>query len=151
MGSVLGGHQRVTTRRLLIDTNSSGEPNSTQVKIRSGIDTPEHLVGAAPAIAAQTVAGLRYGALGAGWGQRRLLQLDSLVHRAVVIPVDDILIWTHARPRVACRVAGHPLHDKAHAGDLWIAASAVAYGLPLVTDDGIFAGVPGLQVINEGP
>jgi len=38
MGSVLGGHQRVTTRRLLIDTNSSGEPNSTQGKIRSGID-----------------------------------------------------------------------------------------------------------------
>src|SRR5436305_1741120 len=79
MGSVLGGHQRVTTRRLLIDTNSSGGPNSTQVKIRSGIDTPEHLVGAAPAIAAQTVAELRYGALGAGWGQRRLLQGNAIV------------------------------------------------------------------------
>ena len=52
------------------------------------------------------------------------------------------LLWA------TCRVAGHPLHDKAHAGDLWIAASAVAYGLPLVTDDGIFAGVPGLQVIS---
>jgi len=83
-----------------------------------------------------------------------LLQLDSLVHRAVVIPVDDTLIGPMPASgllRAACRVAGHPLHDKAHAGDLWIAASAVAYGLPLVTDDGIFAGVPGLQVISEGP
>jgi predicted nucleic acid-binding protein len=109
-----------------------------------------HLVGVAPAIAAQTVVELRYGALASTWGPRRMEQLQRLLDRAVIIPVDDEVMWTHARLRLACRRVGHPLNEKTHAGDLWIAASAVAHNLPLVSDDGIFAGVPGLEFIHEG-
>ena len=108
-----------------------------------------HLVGVLPAISAQTVAELRYGALKANWGRRRMDELDRLLHRAHVIDVDDHLIWTHARLRTACQRVGHPLHDRPHNGDLWIAASAVAHDLPLVTDDQVFDGVPGLTVITE--
>jgi predicted nucleic acid-binding protein len=69
--------------------------------------------------------------------------------RAGIIPVDENVIRANARIRDACRRIGHPLHDKVHAGDLWIAASSLAHELPLVTDDRIFVGVPGLTIIQE--
>jgi predicted nucleic acid-binding protein len=138
----------VTIRRVLVDTNVWGaelDPRSTPLRHRYA----RHLVGAAPAIAVQTVAELRYGALRSNWGTRRMEQLERLLHRAVVIPIDDHVMWTHARLRAACLLVGHPLHDKAHAADLWIAASAVAHGLPLVTDDRVFRNAPGLEAISE--
>lgn len=138
----------MTARRLLVDTNIWGaslNPKSEPLARRFA----KHLAGAEVAIATQTVAELRFGALAAGWGQRRMERLERHVHRAIVIPVDDHLVWTHAHLRAACRRAGHPLQDKVHAGDMWIAASALAAGLPLVTDDGVFNGAPGLQVIHE--
>ena len=138
----------MTIRRIVVDTNVWGaqlDERSEPIRHRYA----RHLVGAAPAIAAQTVVELRFGALRSNWGQRRLDQLERLLHRAVVIPVDDHLMWTHARLRVACQRAGHALHDKAHDGDLWVAASALAHGLPLITDDRIFEGTPGLTVTIE--
>ncbi len=137
------------TRSLLVDTNVWGaqlNPRREALWYRFA----RHLVDADPAIAMQTVAELRFGALDAGWGPRRMAELEALLNRAVVIPVDDDVAWAHARLRTACRLVGHPLHDKVHDGDLWIAATAIAHDLPLVTDDGIFARVPGLQVIHEG-
>jgi len=60
------------------------------------------LVDADPAIAMQTVAELRFGALDAGWGARGMAELEALVNGAVVIPVDDEVAWAHARLRTAC-------------------------------------------------
>ena len=94
---------------------------------------------------------LRFGALLATWGKSRMDQLQRLLDRAVIIPVDEEVMWTHARLRLACRRVGHPLNEEFHASDLWIAASAAAHKLPLVSDDSIFVGVPGLNVIHEGP
>jgi predicted nucleic acid-binding protein len=71
---------------------------------------------------------------------------DVLISRAVVIPADDDVAWAYARLRAACRLAGHALHDGPRRC-LWIAATAVAHRLPLVTDDGVFAGVPGLTAL----
>ncbi len=138
----------MSPRRLLVDTNVWGaelDPRTAPLHHRYA----RHLVGAAPAIAAQTVVELRYGGLVAGWGLRRMEEIERLIHRAVVIPVDDHVLWTHARLRTACRRAGHPLHDRTHAADLWVAASALAHQLPLVSDDNVFANVPGLTLIIE--
>lgn len=140
----------MTLRRLLFDTNVWGaglDRRTEALRTRYA----RHLVGTEPAVAAQTVAELRFGGLAAGWGPKRMAQIEDLVHRAAVIAVDDRVIWTHARLRSACRRAGHALHDNAHSGDLWIAASALAHNLPLVSDDRLFLGVPGLSVIHERP
>lgn len=97
----------------------------------------------------QTVAELRYGALVAGWGERRLAALGTLIEQLTIIEIDDDLVWEHARLRFACRRAGHALAAPVHAADLWVAASALYLGLPLVTDDGVFEGAPGLDLVRD--
>ncbi len=63
-----------------------------------------------------------------------------------MIPVSDALLSAVAELRYACRLAGHPLHDRSHASDLWIAGSALHIGAPLLTADHIFENTPGLML-----
>jgi predicted nucleic acid-binding protein len=50
------------------------------------------------------------------------------------------------RLHVACRRIGQPIDG----ADAWIAATALLYGIPVVTHNpGHFARVPGLMVISE--
>ena len=108
-----------------------------------------HLTGRRLVIATQVVAEARYGALRAGWGDRRVADLERLLRSAVVLPPDDLTATAFARIRLACEQAGHPLHQKVHNGDLWIAATAVRQELTLVSDDAVFEGCPDLQLIRE--
>jgi predicted nucleic acid-binding protein len=108
-----------------------------------------HLVGRTLVISTQVVAEARYGAFRAGWGTRRIVQLERLLHRAIAIVPNDSLATEYARLKVACEQVGHALHQKVHAGDLWIAATALHRGLPLITDDSVFENCPGLAVIRE--
>jgi predicted nucleic acid-binding protein len=97
-------------------------------------------------LASVTVAELRYGALVAEWGEPRRQQLEEAIQATTVVPVSDRLLSVAAELRFACRTAGHPLHDRSHANDLWVAASAVHLGAPLLTGDHIFDDVPGLAL-----
>jgi predicted nucleic acid-binding protein len=97
-------------------------------------------------LAAVTVSELRYGARVAGWGPARRERLEQVIATTTVVPVSDRLLTTAADLRFACRQAGHALHDRAHANDLWIAASAVHIGAPLLTADGVFEDAPGLAL-----
>lgn len=108
-----------------------------------------HLAGRRLVIATQVVAEARYGALRAGWGERRVAELERLLHAARVLSPDDRTATTFARLRVACERAGHPLHQKVHTGDLWIAATAVRWSLTLVSDDAVFENCPELNVERE--
>ena len=94
----------------------------------------------------QTVAELRFGALAAGWAAARQARLEARIADATVVPVTDALLHRVAEVRLACQQVGHPLAARVHANDLWIAACAIHTGVPLLTADGIFAGVPGLQL-----
>jgi predicted nucleic acid-binding protein len=97
-------------------------------------------------LAAVSVAELRYGALVAGWGEQRRQRLEQSIAATTVVPVSDALLTASAELRHACRQAGHPLHEPLHANDLWIAASAVHIGAPLLTADDVFDDVPGLRL-----
>ncbi len=68
----------------------------------------------------------------------------SRIRATTVVPVTDALLTRVARLRLACRAAGHPLHDRTHASDLWIAASAIHIGASLLTADKVFDDTPGL-------
>ena len=108
-----------------------------------------HLTGRRLVIATQVVAEARYGALRAGWGDRRLADLERLLGSALVLVPDDLTASTFARVWLACERIGHPLHQKVHTGDLWIAATATRWGLPLVSDDRVFEECPELTLVRE--
>lgn len=97
-------------------------------------------------LAAVTVSELRYGALVAGWGDIRRERLEQTIKAATVVPVSDKLLTTAAELRHACRLVGHPLNDRSHANDLWIAASAIHVRVPLLTADHVFEDTPGLAL-----
>jgi len=98
-------------------------------------------------LAAVTVSELRYWALVAGWGEARRRRLEEAIGTVGVIPVTDNLVTEAAELRFACRQAAHPLSDRTHAHDLWIAASAIHASAALLTADGIFVDTPGLRLV----
>jgi len=108
-----------------------------------------HLVGRTLVLAAQTVAELRYGARARSWGEQRRTALEERIGRLPVAGVDDLLTTAYADLKDQCVRAGHALGQKLHDGDRWIAATAIRYGIPLVSHDGIFRNTPGLRLITE--
>ena len=131
--------------RLLVDTGIF----SASLSRRHSPSLDRHvtaLLGNQLFIASATVAELRYGALIAEWGDPRGERIETAITAATVVPVADALLTAVAELRAGCRRAGHPLADKIHGNDLWIAASAIHVNPSLVTADGVFAETPGLAL-----
>lgn len=136
----------MSDRTVVVDTTVFG---AVLGKDRHGLTKTyaNDLTGARLVISFQTVAELRYGALAANWGTRRTDEMEKRIRVAALIPPHDDLAHQWAALRYECRKVGHPLHDKVHHADLWIAATARLVGVPLVTHDGVFRGTPDLTVI----
>jgi predicted nucleic acid-binding protein len=105
---------------------------------------PEH-----GAISPITIAELHVGVLAAADLDTRARRLATLEAVADVetLPVDNAVAATWARLRVHLAGAGRRLN----VNDLWIAATALAHDLPVVTQDDDFEpieGVSGLAVIR---
>lgn len=107
----------------------------------------QDLAGKMLLISFQTAAEVRYGALWRGWGKERLDAMERHLDTATEVPPHDELANEWAMLRFDCRKAGHAYQDKLHGSDLWIAATARLFDLPLITHDSGFRGVPGLEVI----
>ena len=98
-----------------------------------------------------TVTELRYGALKAGWGELRRRGLERDLGRLTVVQPDDELMRICAVLRAECEREGHGLGHRIHEADRWIAATALRLGIPLVSADGIYAGIDGLTVESGRP
>jgi len=109
----------------------------------------KHTAGRRIVVTPQTLAEARYGALVAGWGPRRLESLARAIREVAVLEVDAETIEAVAQLRNQCRRLGHSLHQRVHNADLWIAAAAVRWALPLVAHDAVFIGCPGLELRTE--
>lgn len=108
-----------------------------------------YVEGVDAALAFPSVAEVHFGAARAGWGQARRSELHEAIGRYGVVPfVDDLpRLWGELRADAAR--TGHPLGQKEHANDLWIAACARYYGVPLLTGNvRHFAELPGLDVVE---
>ena len=98
------------------------------------------------AVSVVTVGELRAGVLAApdlATRDRRLATLTAALALEPV-PVDEDVAAAWARLRVALRDAGRRMA----VNDSWIAATAIALDVPLVTQDDDLADIPGLRVIR---
>jgi predicted nucleic acid-binding protein len=98
------------------------------------------------AVSVVTIGELRAGVLAARdleTRDRRLATLTAALAMAPV-PVDDDVAAAWARLRVKLRDLGLRMG----VNDSWIAATALALGVPVVTQDEDYVRVPGLEVIR---
>jgi predicted nucleic acid-binding protein len=114
-----------------------------------GRQLKEEVLPAETVISVITVAELRAGVLGApdvGTRDRRLATLERAV-RAAVFPIDHRVAETWAGMRAYLAASG----GRVSINDLWIAATAAANRMPVITQDRDFyalSGVNGLTVIE---
>jgi tRNA(fMet)-specific endonuclease VapC len=105
-----------------------------------------HLDGQLPIVSFMTVAELEQWTLRRGWGARRRGDLLNYLRRYSVEHSSPDLCRRWAEATDSARRAGRPIMT----ADAWVAATALAYGVPLVTNNpNDFAGVAGLTVISE--
>ena len=98
------------------------------------------------AVSIVTVGELRAGVLAAADVETRDRRLGTLLRALELqpLPVDEAVAEAWARLRIALRDHGlrMPVNDS------WIAATAVALGVPVVTQDSDYVAVPGLDVVH---
>ncbi|MDQ6848390.1 MAG: PIN domain-containing protein [Actinomycetota bacterium] len=110
--------------------NAGRDPDAA-ARYRSVID------GRSVVVSFVTVTEMRFGAIKAGWGEIRRRSLERGLARLVVVQPDDDLMRTCVELRAACLAAGHALGQKVHEADRWIAATAIALGVELISVDGL--------------
>lgn len=72
--------------------------------------------------------------------------MESTLAAAEVVQSGPELIAPYVQLRTDCYRVGHPLAQKVHDADRWVAATALRLDLPLVANDRIFGDVPRLHV-----
>jgi tRNA(fMet)-specific endonuclease VapC len=105
-----------------------------------------YLVGKVLAVSFMTVAELDRWALQRNWGQARQERMATFLNQFVIVLVDRAQCRTWAVVGDQARRNGRPIQ----AADAWIAATAIALGVPLVShnrDD--FASVDDLLMLPE--
>ncbi len=98
------------------------------------------------AVSVVTVGELHLGVLLADDVDRRALRLTTLrlAEQLEPLPIDDTVAHAWAGLVARLRAAGRrmPVNDS------WIAATALAHGIPVVTQDTDYDDVPGLRVVK---
>jgi tRNA(fMet)-specific endonuclease VapC len=103
-----------------------------------------HLEGRVLAVSFMTVAELYEGAYRARWGKKKLARLEAALRGYAVLPSTPSICrqWGQIR----CERRRQPISPE----DAWIAATAVAHGIPLVTHNAAdFQDIAGLTIITE--
>jgi predicted nucleic acid-binding protein len=74
-----------------------------------------------------------------------VLTVCTLIESAdFLIPIDEAIAARYATVRLELKKTGHPIPEN----DIWVAAACLELGVPLLSRDGHFDYVRGLEVIN---
>jgi predicted nucleic acid-binding protein len=78
-------------------------------------------------------------------GHERPAALKADTHLFTILEIDEVVAWQASRIRRYLRRLGTPIGDN----DIWIAATALCYGLPVVTNNVThFGRVPDLKILT---
>ena len=104
-----------------------------------------HVAGRLLGISFMTLAELERWSLERGWGPRRKLELAEHLSHYAVLPVSRELCVKWAEVAFAAKRRGRPIQT----ADAWIAASALHYQVPLITNNqSDYSLIDGLTVLS---
>ena len=104
-----------------------------------------HITGRLLGISFMTLAELERWSLERDWGWRRKQELAQHLTRYVVLPVNRELCGKWAEVSFTAKRKGRPIQT----ADAWIAASALYYEVPLITNNrGDYSAVDGLVLLS---
>ena len=136
--------------RVVVDTDAfsvaflaSRESTAGQLRLRRRLRAHQAV------LSFQTRAELLAGASEANWGRPRITDLRRVLDETPTILGHPDVVEAYATLKSECRRQGHALHQKQHTADRWIAACAIAEGLPLVSLDAIFVNAPGIASLTS--
>ena len=93
-----------------------------------------------------TLAELDRWAIQSKWGEARRRWLQLYLERFVILPYNRALCTKWAEVTVSAQSQGHRIE----CADAWIAATALHYGIPLITHNSAhYVGVAGLSLISH--
>jgi len=111
-----------------------------------GIRYDPEFAGRIPLIPFMTLAEVERGAIQYHWSEHRLHWLHMYLSRFTVVPSSPDPCRKWAEVMVAAQAAGRRIE----CADAWIAATALLYGVALVTHNrSDYLGVPGLRLISH--
>jgi tRNA(fMet)-specific endonuclease VapC len=87
---------------------------------------------------------LLYGAGASGRVAENRRNVREFAKECVLLDVTEAVAERYSELKLQCRTDGKPIPDN----DLWIAATCVAAGVPLITRDGHFAHLSALRVVS---
>ena len=123
--------------RLLPDTNAVVAFFRGDRGVVDALDAADEVV-----LAAIVLGELTYGALNSHKVDENLGRIERLRSRCHFAPVDEDVVREYGRIRLALKRRGRPIPEN----DIWIAATAVAYGALVITNDEHFDAIEGLAV-----
>lgn len=125
--------------RLAVDTNAV-------IAYREGIVTVCTLIEMADILFLPVVVmgELFYGALNSAKPKKNEQAVHKLSTQFVLVPIDEAIAIRYATIRLKLKKMGHPIPEN----DIWIAATCLELGISLLTRDGHFDYIHGLEVIN---
>ncbi|MCL0088170.1 type II toxin-antitoxin system VapC family toxin [Dehalococcoidia bacterium] len=87
---------------------------------------------------------LLYGAVNSVKPQKNEQAVHKFSAQSVLVPIDEAIAIRYATVRLELKRMGNPIPEN----DLWIGATRLELGVPLLTRDGHFDYIHGLEVIN---
>lgn len=87
---------------------------------------------------------LRYGAINSAKPEKNEQDINKFSDNSVIMPIDEPVAIRYAKVRSGLKKKGHPIPEN----DIWIAAICLELGVPLLSNDGHFEHIEGLEVIN---
>lgn len=124
---------------MILDTNAVSAILAGDESIKAILKTVRSLV-----IPAIVVGEYRYGIAMSRKQSELDVAFDQLVRRVTFAPVDEPVTRRYAQVRRALRDAGTPIPEN----DVWIAATAAHYQMPVLSGDAHFDLVPGIKRVG---
>lgn len=125
--------------RLAVDTNAV-------IAYREGIPEVCLLIDGADLIflPAPVLGELLYGALNSIKAKKNEQAVEKFASHCIVTQIDAAVAARYANVRFNLKKIGHPVPEN----DIWVAAACLEHEVPLISRDGHFNHIRGLEVIN---